>query len=269
MALTSFQRDICRLIAKNRIQHGESYVAGGVALNEYTRSTRISDDIDLFHDTAEAVAESFASDSGLLAMHDYVVDVRRQQAGYVEAVVRKGTDTTAIQWTADSAYRYFPLVQHDEFGLTMHPLDLASNKVLALVGRLAVRDWIDVIEAHKTIQRLGYLAWAAAGKDPSFSPGTILAESKRSARYTSAELAKLQFEGDPPDAATLGRQWHEMVADAELIVSILPEQEAGKCVLTKDGDIFSGAVLLLQEALDAGEIYFHEGRIRGAFPRFT
>jgi hypothetical protein len=34
MALTAFQRTICRLLADRRIASGESYVAGAVALNE-------------------------------------------------------------------------------------------------------------------------------------------------------------------------------------------------------------------------------------------
>jgi hypothetical protein len=33
MAATAFQRELCRLIAKSRRDSGESYVAGGVALN--------------------------------------------------------------------------------------------------------------------------------------------------------------------------------------------------------------------------------------------
>ena len=55
MALTSIQRRVCRLIAENRISSGESYVAGGVALNELISAPRISRDIDLFHDTEEAL----------------------------------------------------------------------------------------------------------------------------------------------------------------------------------------------------------------------
>ena len=31
MALTTFQRDVCRLLAGRRIASGESYVAGGAA----------------------------------------------------------------------------------------------------------------------------------------------------------------------------------------------------------------------------------------------
>lgn len=42
MALTGIQRTICRLIAANRIASGESYVAGGVALNELLGGARIS-----------------------------------------------------------------------------------------------------------------------------------------------------------------------------------------------------------------------------------
>jgi hypothetical protein len=49
MALTKLQRAICRLIARNRIDSGESYVAGGVALTELIAAPRISRDIDLFH----------------------------------------------------------------------------------------------------------------------------------------------------------------------------------------------------------------------------
>ena len=42
MALTEFQRAVCRLIADNRIASGESYVAGGVALNELIGHDRLS-----------------------------------------------------------------------------------------------------------------------------------------------------------------------------------------------------------------------------------
>jgi hypothetical protein len=33
MAVTGFQQTICRLLATNRLEQGEAYVAGGVALN--------------------------------------------------------------------------------------------------------------------------------------------------------------------------------------------------------------------------------------------
>jgi hypothetical protein len=42
MALTDFQRTVCRLLAAHRVASGESYVAGGVALNEWLGAPRLS-----------------------------------------------------------------------------------------------------------------------------------------------------------------------------------------------------------------------------------
>ena len=75
MALTAFQEKICRLIARNRISSGESYVAGGVALNTLLDAPRLSRDIDLFHDTTEALQRSWEQDRKLLAEQGYEVDV--------------------------------------------------------------------------------------------------------------------------------------------------------------------------------------------------
>jgi hypothetical protein len=65
---------------------------------------------------------------------------RQDPAGFVEAEIGDDNDRVVVQWAHDSAYRFFPLVEHEVFGLTLHPVDLATNKTLALVGRRAVRD---------------------------------------------------------------------------------------------------------------------------------
>lgn len=64
MALTEFQRAVSRLIARRRVADGESYVADGAVLNALAAAPRVSRDIDLFHDTAEAVESSFEGDRG-------------------------------------------------------------------------------------------------------------------------------------------------------------------------------------------------------------
>ena len=46
MALTPFQKSVCRLLARNRIASGGSYLAGGSALNELIAASRISRDIE-------------------------------------------------------------------------------------------------------------------------------------------------------------------------------------------------------------------------------
>ncbi len=268
MGLTNYQRGICRLIATNRKKNDCAYVAGGVALNMLIDGPRISMDIDLFHDTEEALARMWDADRQLLATEGYQIEIVRERPSFVEAVVRKGGEGVLMQWTRDSAFRFFPLLWHAELGLTMHPFDLATNKVLALVGRLEVRDWIDLIQCHHKIQRLGYLIWAACGKDPGFSPGRILHEARRSSHYSAAEVAQLAFGGSTPDVKDLSRDWHGMLSEAEQIIDSLPPEQAGRCVLDSEGKLYQSDIASLGQSLQEDTVFFHEGSIRGAFPEF-
>jgi len=267
MALTELQRRICRVIAANRIAIGESYVAGGVALNALTRGSRISRDIDLFHDTRQALDASWTADRAALKKEQFTVEVIRERSGFVEARIREGESSVLMQWAEDSAYRFFPLVEHEELGLTLHPFDLATNKVLALIGRAEIRDWIDIMTCNDRIQPLGYLVWAACGKDPGFNPSSILDQAARTARYTQDELRLVLFDdGNIPDAAELSRKWHEILKTAGTIVDCLPSKQAGQCVLGKDYDLFKGDIAALKEDLKSKSIRFHSGCIRGALP---
>jgi hypothetical protein len=266
MALTTLQRDVCRLLAATRRESGESYVAGGAALSVALKTARLSRDLDFFHDTEEAVARSWDQDRATLERAGLKVRVLRERPGYVEAIVSSLAQELIVEWARDSAFRFFPLVEDDDLGLALHPFDLATNKVLALVGRLEVRDWIDVIASHERLQPLGYLAWAACGKDPGFTPLGILEQAARSSRYTDEEISALAFEGPPPSAADLSRKWHHALDTATPIVRRLPVGNVGQAVLTAEGQLFTGDIDELERALAGNEITFHEGRIKGAWP---
>jgi hypothetical protein len=268
MALTQLQRDILAVISSHRKGSGESYIAGGTALNLLLAQPRRSRDIDIFHDTREALLRSWEVDCNLLREQGYTVEPILEAAALREAFVRLGSGQTILQWTQDSAFRFFPLVEDGLLGLSLHPFDLATNKVLALVGRLEVRDWIDVVGCSANLQHLGFLAWAACGKDPGLNPDMILAEAARSGRYTQDEIALLDFEGPAPDAAALARKWKELLAEAREYLAVLPVESVGQCVLDGKGALFRGEPGQLRQDLRAGEIRFHRGSIRGAFPSF-
>jgi hypothetical protein len=247
MALTPLQRDVCRLLADDRKARGESYVAG-------------------VHDTEQAVADTWAHDRGLLVRAGFDVDPVRERPAFVEARVRRAGEAVLVEWAQDSAFRFFPLVEHAVLGLTLHPFDLATNKLLALVGRREPRDWIDTLRCHEAVQSLGYLAWAASGKDPGLGPRAILEEAARSVRYTQTELDGLDFEGAPPSAAELSKRWREALAEGRQVVDTLPAEHAGSCVLDEGGALLDAAVAELAQALARGAVRFHRGRIHGAFP---
>ena len=266
MSLTEYQRNVCRLLAAERVAQGERYMAGGAALNDLLASTRVSHDVDLFPDTREAVIASWASDRKRLVQAGYEVRPLREFPTFVEAEVRMGTEGVVLQWVHDSAFRFFPLVEHPDFGLALHPFDLATNKVLALVGRAEVRDWVDIIHCHSRLQSFGCLVWAACGKDPGLSPEFILAQASRTAHYTRIDYETLAFEGGAPDIHELGRTWRSMLQEARDITSILPEDHVGQGVITRGGKLFSGSPDALKAELKDDAIVFHEGTIRGAWP---
>jgi hypothetical protein len=225
MALSALQRNVCLALAELRKRSGESYVAGGGALNEVVAGARRSRDVDLFHDT----------------------------------------DAVLVQWAQDSAFRFFPLLEHEVFGLTLHPFDLATNKLLAVMGRREARDWIDVLRCHDQIQPLGYLAWAAAGKDPGFTPAGIVEWCART-RYVQAEVDGLDFDGPTPQVAEASARWHRAVAEARLVVEALPAEHGGSCVVDQRGRLMTAPAEGLPAELAAGRVGFRQGSIRGAFP---
>lgn len=197
----------------------------------------------------------------------YAVKPLRERPGFVEAVISREDEDLLVEWARDSAFRFFPLVEDEELGLVLHPFDLATNKVLALVGRLEARDWIDVMSCDERVQPLGYLAWAACGKDPGFSPSGILEQARRSSRYTNDEISSLSFEGPTPEAADLSRRWRNVLHAAQQIIDRLPAERVGSAVLTSEGELFRGSAPELTRALDSDRLAFHNGVIGGAWPR--
>ena len=246
---------------------GSCYVAGGVALSVALQIQRLSRDLDLFHDTTDAVARSWDRDRRLLGGAGYMVTPLRERPGYVTALIARDEDRFVAEWARDSAFRFFPLVEHPDLGLTLHLFDLATNKVLALVGRVKARDWVDILACDARLQPIGYLAWAACGKDPGFTPQGILEQAKRSARYSQEESDVLAFDGPPPSAADLSRQWHRALDAATEIFGRLPALQVGRAVLTADAGLFTGDAPALSRALAEGDLMFHAGRIGGALPQ--
>lgn len=135
-----------------------------------------------------------------------------------------------------------------------------------MAGRLEVRDWIDTLECHRALQPLGFLAWAACGKDEGLNPLLILGEASRSSHYAPTEVAALQWQGEPPDTPGLAREWKFALREAQGVVAALPLEHVGECVLQEDGTPFRGTLDEYHAAQSENRILFHAGSIRGAWP---
>ena len=266
MAVTAFQSEVLKRIARSRIDGGETYIAGGLALNHQLKRPRISSDIGVFNSSYSALERAADHDCAVLKDAGYDIRVTRKRDYIVEVVVSKDGGSTELQWVQDSAYRFFPLIEDELLGLTLHPFDLATNKLLALASRRVPRDWVDTITCSEDIQPLGLLAWAANGKDLGLTPNYILEMCSRT-NYTPPEFEMAIRNAGDYNLADLSAKWHEMIWRARDTVKLLPPSEVGKAVMTKDGKLFKGDDEALKAALAAGELEFHEGTIGGAWPR--
>lgn len=224
MPLRAFQATLARLLARNR--SGDSYLAGGAALHLQPNSRRYSNDLDFFHDSEERVASAFAADRALLDEHGFEAETLLALPGFIRALVRKGSDATKVEWAHDSAWRFMPPVASDEVGYTLAPVDLAINKLLALVGRDEPRDYVDIHEIIEDTLSLGALCWAASGKDPGFTPRMLLEILRRRGRYQPQDFARLSLT-QPLDLPAMKARWLKALDGAERFVDSRDPAEAG------------------------------------------
>lgn len=266
MALSPFQIEVCQLLARGRTAPG-AYLAGGSALGTWLDTPRQSRDFDLFHDTLESLEATFESDERTLQAGGYTLEIVRRREGFVEAIAARKGQSVEIQWLREGAFRFFPLQEHPILGWTLHPFDLATNKILALVGRVEARDWVDALACHERVAPLGTLAFAACGKDEGWNPHLVLEEAARTAHYSREEILELDWSGPPPNFALLKSSWREAMREARTALTTLPPAQVGNAVLNRDGTPFRGNPDALEHALQSDELLFHPGHIGGVWPR--
>ena len=224
MPLTPFQQALLAELAK--APNDARYLAGGAAMHFAPNSARYSDDLDFFHDSEARVAAAFGADRTRLLHAGYAVELELSLPGFVRAIVRRGEAATRVDWAHDSAWRFMPLVRDPLGGLLLHPVDLAINKVLALAGRDEPRDFVDMLFAQRQILPLAALNWAAIGKDPGFTPLSLLELLKRRGRYRAEDFTRLQL-AEPFELTEAKQAWLAALADAEAFAKARPPEEWG------------------------------------------
>ena len=262
MPLGEFEREILRFLARGRSP--ESYVGGATVLHQSPDSPRSSKDVDIFHETEQAVEQSAEADIGALKQGGYLVDGNKPQLGFVRAVVRRGEESTKIEWVRDSAFRFFPVEPDEETGWRLNFWDAATNKLLAFAGRMKLRDYVDVMYLHQHHLHVGALAWAAVGKDPGLSPELIIDWGGRQARLFDdpAEAGKIGARV-PIDLQSLRREWMAAAEQARALLSRLPAGEVGCLYLDATGR----PVCPDPTSPEFPKLDRHFGRIKGAWPR--
>jgi hypothetical protein len=216
MPVTPFQSEVLGVLAGNRSE--ESHFAGGLVLNASPESARYSHDFDIFQETAAQVSYASETDAASLLAAGFAVEPKwpwEKAMTYRKAVVSRGGDSVEVDWAADSAFRFFPIERDPMLGWRLSLFDMATNKALALSARTETRDYVDIVELHDMFP-LPAICWAACGKDPGFSPLSLLKMMRRFARIDPVTLDEISARNLDP--RVLKEAWIEMsdYAEAEM-----------------------------------------------------
>lgn len=164
MAVDPLQEAVIR-VALGLPESGHLALAGGGAMNAHGFVDRPTADIDLFTPVVTELSPIVASLCAALTGRGYAVEISRNEATFarLEAVDPRGA-RVAVELAVDARMRKpVTLV----LGATLDPEELAADKTLALFGRAAARDLVDV---DALVSRFGRsrLLELAGEKDPGF-----------------------------------------------------------------------------------------------------
>jgi hypothetical protein len=262
MPIGDFEREVLRAIAANR--NPDSFLGRATVLHQTSDSPRPSRDVALFHDTTESLAQCSDRDLTSLRASGFEVELEKTEDTFRRTFVKRGPQQTKIEWVFDSAFRFFPVEPDLELGWRLNFWDAATNKVLALVGRAEVRDYLDCIYLHRRHLALGALAWAAAGKDPGYTPETLVDWARRGTKYRPEDLADLRL-SQPVDLRAVKQIWLQACAEAETLFDQLPPAEMGCFYLDPQGK----PVCPNPASCDFSKLTRHFGSVKGAWPRIA
>jgi hypothetical protein len=204
------------------------------------------------------VVEAALNDAAVLEAAGYGVEWLRQLPTIYTAAVTKDADGTRLEWVVDSDFRFFPTIKDEMFGYILHPVDLATNKVMAAAGRRELRDLVDLVTIHETISPLGLVVWAAVEKSPGFTPEGLIAEIRRNSHFPAIEWRKLDC-SEPLDPREIMARLRSALDEAEDFVTKMPTEKAGLLFL-KDGHVVQPNPAQLED------YQTHAGARRGQWP---
>ncbi len=230
--LTAIQSRAARIMAANRSE--ESYFAGGAVLNEHTE--RVSDDLDVFHDTEEAMDDICRKDMQALEAAGLDVIVVIDVWGCIEARVRdEARRETVVQWMPESRMRFFPLVADPLWGVRLHRSDLAVNKAIAASSRRRTRDAADLVLISRHYCPLGPLFLAASLK-LDLSPIVLVDMARqRMAGASNEELGELRTVIGGQNAGEIKSAGFAALDSAETFLRGLPDRMVGGLPVKADG----------------------------------
>lgn len=147
--LTQFQQLLLKTIGRSPLA-SDFYLTGGTALAAFFLRHRLSEDLDFF--TADPNAVQLARGHlEQIALHlDARLEFSRTFNTFIECFITSPNgERVKLDFAQDTPFRLSPTTLATEYGLQVDSaVDIASNKLAALFGRAAAKDFVDVYFIH-------------------------------------------------------------------------------------------------------------------------
>jgi hypothetical protein len=211
VSLDPLHEQIAR-IAFTLPEAGQVALAGGGAMLAHDLVDRPTQDVDLF--TPDPAEVTRLTDAPVVALRaeGAQVGVDRRGPGFTRLAVTEADGRTVVVEVAHDA-RIREAVQLS-FGRVLHPDEVAADKTLALFGRAAARDLVDVaaLSDRYTLEQLCELA---AKKDAGFDRRVFADALAAAMAHSDAAFAQLGL--GPESVAALRAstaRWRAQLLDA-------------------------------------------------------
>lgn len=147
--LTPFQQQLLKAIGQTDIAEN-FYLTGGTALAAYFLHHRFSEDLDFFSPDPNVVRLVQTPLQGAVERLNSTVEFSRTFNTYVECFVNSPDgERVKLDFAQDTPFRLSPTTFDARYGLQIDSaIDIASNKLAALFGRAAAKDFVDVFFIH-------------------------------------------------------------------------------------------------------------------------
>ena len=120
---------------------------------------------------------------------------------------------------------------------------------------------LDILEIDGNILPLGALCWAAAGKDPGFTPLSLLDLLRRRGKYRPEDFSRLHL-AKPVYVRELKERWLAMLDRAERFIRSRPADEMGCLYYSPSLQTF-----VAPSEDHESDAVLHYGRPGGVLPR--
>lgn len=150
--LTPFQQQLLRAIGGTGIA-SSFYLTGGTALAAFFLQHRLSEDLDFFTPDPNAVGLVRPDLEAVAANLQAELEFSRTFNTFIECFITSSEgERVKLDFAQEAPYRLQPTNFDPEFGLEIdNAPDIACNKVSALFGRAAAKDFVDVYFIHQEL----------------------------------------------------------------------------------------------------------------------